>query len=802
MAILNLNLKDITTLTDLSKNLNVDVNALRLVKLLPDVPCKRSGCILPAVENNNKHCILCSQTWYPKLLNNKGEKTKNCRGYGLYGLQYTRNYGGTKNSPAVCCCTTPLCEKIGYSHEGMFYLPTKKDDLHQAMIALGIRDSGIRKKIEDNPLHFKVAPWHYRLAHREKIDGKWHLKRMETYTDDEGKQFSFPPPNARIQDYIDNEIPRDHEYCRGGFDNDLPQWAVKLARLQYNSLLQPTPTTSSAVNVVRPTPVTSSSVATRLDAVFSSTPRPRSKRTSPDTIQIKSQDDEIRYLQSELQKSLQQITGLNATVTSLRDEVIEVRLQRDEAVKKVDILTDEIKALHDRLDKLKSHQLPLTAEHFKPGGALEKFVADYTFFPDWDCNEAFLHLVNFTEGCPPGDGLCENMRRYHHVSMAERLKYNNMTSNDIPVANEDTAANEDDYQSDSDADEEQTGGRKRKIDWMTEWLVYCFHVKCGLDANKIAPLFGISKTLVHDILYGWANVLVLALTEFFPMPTRSQMLRAYPKSHIRKLGHAKTFMLLDATEIFAEIASLKSVNSILYSHYKSRSTLKFLVGCDPIGVTWAESISKGYPGSVSDPVATAISEIVNTVPYGSAVEVDKGFLIENSCAEVGVVLIRPSKLLRGQVQQSEVETANTQKVGNTRIVIEQVNNQGKQMAGCFDKKVRMDQLGLADLLVYSTFLMTNFRLALIQGNSTSNVTDKGRPCKAKIRWHDGFDDGLVDVRGQVELWGTQTEIYRWHALRNNTANSSLSDIDISELVLKEDWPSKLREVHIEKLNSN
>jgi len=65
-------------------------------------------------------------------------------------------------------------------------------------------------------------------------------------------------------------------------------------------------------------------------------------------------------------------------------------------------------------------------------------------------------------------------------------------------------------------------------------------------------------------------------------------------------------MLLDATEIFAEVASMKSVNinAILYSAYKHHSTLKWLVGCDPIWTVWDDSVSDGYPGAVSDPTQT------------------------------------------------------------------------------------------------------------------------------------------------------------------------------------------------------
>ena len=64
------------------------------------------------------------------------------------------------------------------------------------------------------------------------------------------------------------------------------------------------------------------------------------------------------------------------------------------------------------------------------------------------------------------------------------------------------------------------------------------------------------------------------------------MLRAYPKSVVRKLGHALIFMILDATECFAETASMKTVNAILYSNYKHNSTMKWLVGCDPIDIVW------------------------------------------------------------------------------------------------------------------------------------------------------------------------------------------------------------------------
>eukprot|EP00978_Attheya_sp_CCMP212_P008149 scaffold19021_cov44-Attheya_sp.AAC.1 len=113
------------------------------------------------------------------------------------------------------------------------------------------------------------------------------------------------------------------------------------------------------------------------------------------------------------------------------------------------------------------------------------------------------------------------------------------------------------------------------------------------------------------------------------------MLRAFPVSVLRKFGKAHMFMLMDATEITTEIASMKMMNSALWSSYKSHSTLKWLTGTDAIGNSWKDSIPKAHPGGRGDGVMTVVTKILNQIPPGMAVNVDKGFLIDNICALVG-----------------------------------------------------------------------------------------------------------------------------------------------------------------------
>ena len=77
----------------------------------------------------------------------------------------------------------------------------------------------------------------------------------------------------------------------------------------------------------------------------------------------------------------------------------------------------------------------------------------------------------------------------------------------------------------------------------------------------------------------------------------------------------------------------------------------------------------------------------------------------------------------------------------------------------------------------------------------------GRPCKAELRWHGATDERLVDVRPAVELWGLDLEVNHWHELRSTKAHVDLTDTVISEMVLAEDWPSKLRQKHEETIDN-
>jgi hypothetical protein len=80
------------------------------------------------------------------------------------------------------------------------------------------------------------------------------------------------------------------------------------------------------------------------------------------------------------------------------------------------------------------------------------------------------------------------------------------------------------------------------------------------------------------------------------------------------------------------------------------------MGTDPVGTFWHDAIPKGHPGGASDMVMPFVLKIMEQVLPGMAVEVEKGFIIDNLCAMVGIICIRPEKRLNGQMQQAAATT--------------------------------------------------------------------------------------------------------------------------------------------------
>jgi hypothetical protein len=323
----------------------------------------------------------------------------------------------------------------------------------------------------------------------------------------------------------------------------------------------------------------------------------------------------VMELRAELKESGKKNTGLQHAVDGLNKEIEDLHgIIGNHKI--------EINRLESILEKVKAKKGTLTFDSLRSGGILEKYVKDFTYFATVELNEAFLEVINYADGsegaCEEGDGLCQRLARYTHLSIAKRKA---------------AAA----------AGELACQGSTKKhgqgpLDYKTEYLAYCLYAHAGMTQRRIAPFFGISETTIHNTVYCWANLMDDILKAWFPPPTHSQMLAAYPCSLQRKWGHARTAFLLDACEVQSQDATRLAVHAAWFSTYKDRPTLKFLAGSDGIGVTWAKLIPDGKPGATSDQAMTKVTKILRNCPFGWNVEVDKGFVVDNEGAKPGVCI--------------------------------------------------------------------------------------------------------------------------------------------------------------------
>ena len=111
-----------------------------------------------------------------------------------------------------------------------------------------------------------------------------------------------------------------------------------------------------------------------------------------------------------------------------------------------------------------------------------------------------------------------------------------------------------------------------------------------------------------------------------------------------------TRVIIDCTEIFTEVPSSMSAQSLTYSSYKHHNTFKGLIGVCPTGaVTFISSL---YAGCISDQALTRDCGFLSLIEPGDSVMADKGFDIAFNVALQGAKLNIPP-FLKNQQQFSK-----------------------------------------------------------------------------------------------------------------------------------------------------
>ena len=135
--------------------------------------------------------------------------------------------------------------------------------------------------------------------------------------------------------------------------------------------------------------------------------------------------------------------------------------------------------------------------------------------------------------------------------------------------------------------------------------------------------------------------------------------------------------IIDCSEVECFTPNNPDLKVKLYSHYKKRFTMKFLVSCAPSGeITF---ISKMFGGRCTDTEITIKSGFIHLIESEDGILGDKGFPdIDTSVKRKGgIVIMPPFKQSEKGFQFSKKQTEDAYKIARVRIHVERCINRMK-----------------------------------------------------------------------------------------------------------------------------
>lgn len=233
-------------------------------------------------------------------------------------------------------------------------------------------------------------------------------------------------------------------------------------------------------------------------------------------------------------------------------------------------------------------------------------------------------------------------------------------------------------------------------------------LKTGDFNSEVARKFQISEGHMSRIFSTWINFLHVQLKYLFEMKLSWENVETIPECFQR---YPNLISVIDCTELQIERATSLQARKETYSNYKSRDTVKFMVGLSP-NLT-VNFVSKAYGGRASDKHITLSSDLfMNALPPNSFVMADKGFNVSKELSDKGVRLIIPDFKGRDRSQMTPREAANCEAISSARIHVERIIQRIRTFH-VLDSTQKIAQQDIIEQIFTVCAYMTNFQLPII-----------------------------------------------------------------------------------------
>lgn len=186
--------------------------------------------------------------------------------------------------------------------------------------------------------------------------------------------------------------------------------------------------------------------------------------------------------------------------------------------------------------------------------------------------------------------------------------------------------------------------------------------------ERLADLFGISKTHASSIFNQNLNKIADLLKSLIFWPSRDSIIRNLPIPF--RINFSNVQSIIDRLEIQIQKPSGAVQQSLTWSEYKKANTVKYLVSVTLDGLI--NFVSKGYGGRTSDMKLLQDCNYIDCLPEGCDVMADRGFKqIDGSLMQKKCKLIRqPSVEASTKITKDDVIL--TRRIASLRIHIERL----------------------------------------------------------------------------------------------------------------------------------
>lgn len=252
-------------------------------------------------------------------------------------------------------------------------------------------------------------------------------------------------------------------------------------------------------------------------------------------------------------------------------------------------------------------------------------------------------------------------------------------------------------------------GPPRTLSFEEELFLVLVKLKTGLNNSELSQLTNISETTVGVIFTTFVNFMCVELSLLFemPEPDDENICDCFiPFSGLQ--------VVLDCTEFSVEKSSNLQARKELYSNYKGRETIKFMVGLSPN--LYVNYVSKAFGGRASDKFITLQStSLLDALPEGSKVMVDRGFNVGDELKALGVDLIIPTfKGAAGKRSQMRSdELAHSENVAMARIHVERIIQRIRSFQ-ILEKRAKLSSKDIYEQLFKTCAYLANFQLPIVR----------------------------------------------------------------------------------------